>query len=127
MLKELGTTSSHGDLSYWADQGVFMCNAMLTVVDGCPLAHQHIGWTEFTDRVINIINVYTDKVVFLLWGKAAQAKGSAVDRSRHTVLEAGHPSPLSQRHFFGCDHFNKCNEILRSWGKQEIDWHLPQV
>eukprot|EP00386_Alphamonas_edax_P015958 GDKI01048803.1.p1 GENE.GDKI01048803.1~~GDKI01048803.1.p1 ORF type:complete len:310 (-),score=105.86 GDKI01048803.1:33-962(-) len=125
MYKEIGITCSHGDLSHWAQQGVFMLNALLTVQESTPMAHKSLGWDKFTDAVIQTINDKCEGVVFLLWGKPAQKKGAKVNRTKHHVLEAGHPSPLSVRHFMGCGHFTKTNEILTKAGKEPIDWKLP--
>ncbi|KAF8817928.1 uracil-Dna glycosylase [Cardiosporidium cionae] len=125
ILKEIGCVSSHGDLTSWSEQGVFLLNSLLTVVDSHPMAHKDSGWERFTDGVIDIINSRCENVIFLLWGKPAQKKAARVNRKKHHVLEAGHPSPLSVRFFQGCQHFKKCNEILRANGRDEIQWILP--
>ncbi|EPR56926.1 uracil-DNA glycosylase [Toxoplasma gondii RUB] len=110
----------HGDLTSWASQGVFLLNSLLTVRESTPMSHRDAGWERFTTKVINVINTQCEGVVFLLWGKPAQKKSAGVSRCRHRILEAGHPSPLSVRFFQGCQHFLKCNELLRSMGKAEI-------
>lgn len=116
---------AHGCLARWAEQGVFMLNAVLTVRQAEPNAHQKRGWEQFTDAVIAALNARRSGLVFLLWGKPAADKCRAVDAKRHTVLKAPHPSPLSaSRGFFGCGHFSKVNEVLRAAGKPAIDWQL---
>ena len=115
----------HGHLEKWARQGVLLLNAVLTVQAGNPQSHSNIGWERFTDKIISEVNTQKEGVVFLLWGASAQKKGQVIDRKRHFVLKAPHPSPLSaHRGFFGCKHFSKTNEILREQGKEEIDWSL---
>jgi len=112
-----------GDLERWARQGVLLLNATLTVRASSPGSHQNKGWETFTDAVIKIISDEKSNVVFLLWGAYAQKKGEVIDRSRHLVLMSAHPSPFSaNRGFFGCKHFSKANEYLRSKGLKEIDW-----
>ena len=116
----------HGNLSSWAAQGVFLLNASLTVRAGEPMSHSKIGWAIFTDTVIRKISEGREHVVFLLWGKFAQEKRVLIDESRHLVLRAAHPSPLSAHAgFFGCRHFSKTNEYLAANGIQPIDWSLP--
>ncbi len=112
------------DLRKWAEQGVLLLNAVLTVRAGMPASHSNIGWQEFTDAVISYISSYCEGVVFLLWGNFARSKKALIDSSKHYVLEAAHPSPLARGAFFGCRHFSKTNEILRSEGKSPIDWQL---
>ena len=113
-----------GNLERWADQGVLLLNAMLTVRANEPGSHQGKGWETFTDSVIHRISEEKEGVIFLLWGKYAQAKERLIDGSKHFILKAPHPSPFSVHSgFFGCKHFSKANEILRQQGKQEIDWH----
>jgi len=115
----------HGDLSNWARQGVFLLNASLTVRAGEPMSHSKIGWTNFTDTVIKTISDHSKHVVFLLWGKFAQDKKVLIDESKHHVLKAAHPSPLSAyAGFFGCRHFSKANTYLMSKGIDPIDWSL---
>ncbi|MDP1521267.1 uracil-DNA glycosylase [Porticoccus litoralis] len=124
---DLGFKSpSHGCLAHWAEQGVLLLNSTLTVEQGNAGAHQGRGWEEFTDRAIHELNARRDGLVFLLWGSYAQKKGAFIDCSRHLVLKAPHPSPLSAyRGFFGCHHFSRANEYLRQHGKNPIDWQLP--
>lgn len=117
---------SHGYLQYWAEQGVLLLNATLTVRAGQAGSHQKKGWEEFTDAAIRLLNSERDHLVFLLWGSYAQKKGSVIDQNRHLVLKAPHPSPLSaHRGFLGCGHFSKANQYLISHGKKPIDWQLP--
>jgi len=112
-----------GDLERWANQGVLLLNATLTVRASSPGSHQKKGWEEFTDAVIKEISDKKSNVVFLLWGAYAQKKGEIIDRSRHLVLMSAHPSPFSaDRGFFGNKHFSKTNEYLKSKGLEEIDW-----
>ena len=112
-----------GDLERWAKQGVLLLNATLTVKASAPGSHQNRGWETFTDAVIKKISDEKEGVVFLLWGAYAQKKGEVIDRNKHLVLMAPHPSPFSaDRGFFGCKHFSKANAYLRSKGKDEIDW-----
>ncbi len=116
----------HGFLESWARQGVLMLNTVLTVEKGKAHSHAGLGWETFTDKVIQAVNEHCEGVVFLLWGSHAQKKGSHVDRRRHHVLSAPHPSPLSaHRGFFGCRHFSKTNQLLEAQGKTPIDWQLP--
>ncbi len=116
---------SHGCLEKWAEQGVLLLNAVLTVEAGKPQSHAGIGWERFTDRVIKELNDQKEGLVFLLWGSHAQKKCETIDRSKHLVLTAPHPSPLSaHRGFLGCRHFSKTNAALRSRGMAEIDWSL---
>lgn len=113
----------HGCLSGWAAQGVLLLNAVLTVERHKAAAHQGKGWEPFTDRVIKTLSDERDQVVFLLWGSYAQKKGAIIDTSRHLVLKAPHPSPLSaHRGFFGCRHFSRCNDYLESHGHAPIEW-----
>ena len=112
----------HGDLSNWSRQGVLLLNSVLTVAKGNPASHAGRGWEGFTDKIIEILNK-RDGLVFLLWGAHAQKKGLTIDRRRHLVLEAPHPSPLSaHRGFFGCKHFSKTNKFLRERRDLEIQW-----
>ena len=112
------------DLTPWAEQGVLLLNAVLTVRAGEPTSHSRIGWQEFTDAVIRTISERCDGVVFMLWGNYARSKAALIDSSRHFVLEAAHPSPLARGAFFGCRHFSKANSLLISKGKTPIDWKL---
>lgn len=112
-----------GNLERWARQGVLLLNAVLTVERGRAGAHQGKGWERFTDRIVQLLNDERDGIVFLLWGSYAIRKGAAIDRRRHLVLTAPHPSPLSAyRGFFGCKHFSKANRYLRERGQQPIEW-----
>ncbi|MBE1277328.1 uracil-DNA glycosylase [Enterovibrio baiacu] len=129
MYKELAqdiegfSIPNHGYLKSWADQGVLLLNTVLTVEQGNAHSHAHLGWETFTDRVIEAVNAHTDGVVFLLWGAHARKKGRVIDRTRHHVLEAPHPSPLSaHRGFLGCGHFSQTNQFLSEQGKAPIDW-----
>jgi uracil-DNA glycosylase len=116
----------HGYLQSWAEQGVLLLNTVLTVEQGLAHSHSKIGWETFTSNVIDTLNQKRDGVVFLLWGAHAQKKGQFIDRERHHVLEAPHPSPLSARRgFFGCGHFSKTNQLLLQQGDKAIDWSLP--
>ena len=115
----------HGYLMPWAEQGVLLLNTVLTVEQGQAHSHKHLGWEKFTDKVIDEINQYREGVVFLLWGAHAQKKGKNIDKTRHHVLHAPHPSPLSaHRGFFGCQHFSKTNTLLTSMGKSPINWQV---
>ncbi|KZN54074.1 uracil-DNA glycosylase [Pseudoalteromonas luteoviolacea] len=115
----------HGYLLLWAQQGVLLLNTVLTVEQGQAHSHKQLGWERFTDVVINTINEHCEGVVFLLWGAHAQKKGKSIDTSRHHVLHAPHPSPLSaHRGFFGCQHFSKTNALLQSMDKSPIDWQI---
>ena len=112
-----------GRLERWSNQGVLLINSILTVRAHQAGSHQGKGWEEFTDAVIKRINDEKENVVFMLWGEYVQKKGAFIDRTRHCVLTAPHPSPLSaDRGFFGCKHFSKANEYFRSKGLPEIDW-----
>lgn len=116
-------TPNHGFLESWARQGVLLLNTVLTVQAGMAHSHAHLGWETFTDRVIERINAHCQGVVFLLWGAHAQKKGRFIDRSRHHVLSAPHPSPLSaHRGFIGCGHFSEANRLLVQQGRSPIDW-----
>lgn len=116
--------SGSPDLRPWAEQGVLLLNSVLTVRAGQPASHSRIGWQTFTDAVIKTISDRCEGVVFLLWGNYARSKAVLVDKSRHHVLEAPHPSPLARGAFFGCRHFSATNEILAAEGKSPIDWKL---
>jgi uracil-DNA glycosylase len=113
---------SHGDLSMWARQGVFMLNAMLTVEQYKAGSHRKIGWQQFTDAVIKRLSDARDGLVFLLWGNFAKSKKLLIDEMKHYVLEAVHPSPLAGGAFIGCGHFSKTNEILCNQGMTPVDW-----
>ena len=116
---------AHGCLEDWAKQGVLLLNTVLTVVATEANSHRHVGWEQFTDKVIAQISTHCQGIVFLLWGSHAQKKGRFIDRQRHYVLEAPHPSPLSaHRGFLGCGHFKQANELLVKQGKAPINWQL---
>ncbi|KOO02463.1 uracil-DNA glycosylase [Vibrio nereis] len=116
----------HGYLQHWAEQGVLLLNTVLTVEQGKAHSHAKTGWETFTDKVIEAINQHQSGVVFLLWGAHAQKKGRFIDRNKHHVLTAPHPSPLSaHRGFLGCKHFSQANELLVNQGVSPIDWCLP--
>ncbi|MCP2044136.1 uracil-DNA glycosylase [Pontibacter sp. HSC-36F09] len=118
--KDLPTT---GNLERWAEQGVLLLNATLTVRAGDAGSHQKKGWEEFTDAVVRKVNDLKTGIVFMLWGAYAQKKGAFIDDSKHLVLKAAHPSPFAaDRGFFGTHHFSKANEYLKAQGKEPIDW-----
>ncbi len=120
--------ASHGHLESWAQQGVLLLNAVLTVEHKQAASHQKRGWEEFTDRAIHELNNRRDNLVFLLWGSYAQRKGAFIDRNRHLVLCAPHPSPLAaHRGFFGCRHFSQTNAYLEAHGQAPIDWRVPAL
>lgn len=117
--------ANHGELTQWAKQGVMLLNSVLTVRAGSAGSHRNKGWEIFTDRAISLLNEREQPIVFILWGGYARAKKSLITNKHHLVLEAAHPSPLSAYNgFFGCKHFSKCNEFLRSLGKEEINWKI---
>lgn len=113
-----------GDLTRWAEQGVLLLNATLTVRAHQAASHQRHGWEQFTDAAIRALNAERENRVFILWGGYARSKAQLIDRSRHLVLESVHPSPLSANRggWFGNHHFSQCNAYLREHGEQEIDW-----
>lgn len=116
--------SKSGDLQSWASQGVLLLNSILTVELHRPASHANQGWEWFTDQVINCINQQCSRVAFLLWGSYAQRKGQQIDRQRHLVLSASHPSPLSaHRGFLGCRHFSQANDYITANGMEAINWH----
>jgi hypothetical protein len=132
IYKELATDiegfviPKHGYLVDWAKQGVLLLNTVLTVEEGKANSHANWGWETFTDKVIAKLNAHRENIVFLLWGSHAQKKGAFIDRNKHCVLTAPHPSPLAaHRGFFGCHHFSKVNEYLKAHGMAEINWQLP--
>ena len=112
------------NLEKWANQGVLLLNAVLTVRCGEAASHSKIGWQEFTDAVIKCISDKCEGVVFMLWGNFARTKSALIDSSRHCILEAAHPSPLARGAFFGCRHFSKANEYLKATGRSPIEWEL---
>lgn len=118
---------AHGFLEHWARQGVLLLNSVLTVEMGLAASHRDRGWERFTDAVVRLVNARHEPVVFMLWGSYAQKKASFVDVSRHLVLKAPHPSPLSAHSgFLGCRHFSRANAFLESKGMAPIDWALPE-
>lgn len=118
---------SHGCLTDWTTQGVMLLNTVLTVREGEANSHKNLGWTTFTDKIIEILNAREDPVIFLLWGRNAADKLPLITGSQHFVLSAAHPSPLSaSRGFFGCRHFSKVNEILTRLGKEPINWQIAE-
>jgi uracil-DNA glycosylase len=131
MYKELATDISefvipqHGFLESWAEQGVMLLNTVLTVEQAKAHSHAKIGWEQFTDIVIQQLSDHCDELVFLLWGSHAQKKGLVIDKQKHHVLNAPHPSPLSAyRGFFGCKHFSQTNNLLRQQNKSPINWQV---
>ncbi|MGO4436652.1 uracil-DNA glycosylase [Rhizobium sp. RAF56] len=129
MQSDLGIAPArHGFLESWASQGVLLLNSVLTVEEARAASHQGKGWERFTDAVIRTVNDECDAVVFMLWGSYAQKKAAFVDTTRHLVLKAPHPSPLSAHNgFLGCGHFSKANAFLQSRGRAPIDWALPDA
>lgn len=122
---DLGITmSGRPNLEHWAQQGVLLLNAVLTVRAGEAASHSGKGWERFTDAVIRTISDKCEGVVFMLWGNYARSKAPLIDASRHTVLQAAHPSPLARGAFFGCRHFSKANQALLTQGKAPIDWQI---
>jgi len=118
-------TPDHGYLQKWANQGVLLLNAILTVRAKEPASHRKIGWAQFTDATITAISENRENVVFLLWGRFAQQKAELIDESKHLILTAAHPSPFSAHNgFFGCQHFSKTNEHLIKFNKEPIDWQV---
>lgn len=119
---------NNGYLEKWAKQGVLLLNTVLTVRAHQAMSHRGIGWEEFTDAVIDIVNQQDRPVVYLLWGKPAQSKKRMLNNPKHLVLEAPHPSPLSAyRGFFGCKHFSQANEFLKANGEMPIDWQVEDI
>ena len=119
--------STHGDLSTWAEQGVLLLNAILTVEHKNPASHRNLGWQAFTDTCIQLLAQEKKGLVFMLWGNFAKGKASLINAEDHLILEASHPSPLARGAFFGCKHFSKANDYLIKQGKTAIDWSLPQL
>jgi uracil-DNA glycosylase len=115
---------THGDLSAWAAQGVFLLNAMLTVEAGLAASHKSIGWQHFTDAVITKLSAEREGLIFMLWGNFAKQKRALIDETKHTILEAAHPSPLAGGAFFGSKHFSQANAILIEKGLIPIDWQV---
>jgi uracil-DNA glycosylase len=131
IFKELNTDlnipiAQSGNLEPWAEQGVLLLNATLTVREGQAASHHGKGWELFTDEVIRKISAQKKGVVFLLWGRFAHTKEELIDKNRHFILKAAHPSPLARGAFFGCKHFSKTNELLIQQGLSPIDWRLEK-
>ena len=133
IYKELATDvpkfkkPKHGCLISWARQGVLLLNATLTVDAHDANSHKDIGWQTFTDAIVQLVNRHCEHVVFILWGGFAQKKCAGINESKHRVLKAAHPSPLSAKKFYGCKVFSKANAFLKSVGKPEIDWNVPDM
>lgn len=133
IYKELKSTlncyiPNNGNLTNWAKQGVLLLNTSLTVRAGEANSHRNIGWEIFTDKIISLLNEREEPVIFILWGKIAKDKVKLIDTNRHYILTAAHPSPLSaSRGFFGCNHFEKANDILKNLNKEPIDWQIPNI
>lgn len=133
IYKELHTdlgcyVPNNGYLTKWAEQGVLLLNTVLTVRAHQANSHRGIGWEEFTDAAIRILNEQDRPIVYLLWGKPAQMKKAMLDNPKHLILEAPHPSPLSAyRGFFDCHHFSKTNEFLQANGLEPIDWQIENI
>ncbi len=115
----------HGDLSAWAQQGVFLLNAMLTVEHRNAGSHRELGWQSFTDAVIRTLSEKREHLVFMLWGSFARKKKELIDGQKHLILEAAHPSPLARGAYFGSRHFSRANAYLKQHGREPIDWSLP--
>ena len=129
LQEELGCyIPNNGYLKKWAEQGVLLLNTVLTVRAHAAFSHRGKGWEQFTDAILRAANSSEHRLVFLLWGRPAQEKLSMIDRERHLVLTSPHPSPLSaSRGFFGCGHFQKANDFLRSVGEMSIDWQIENI
>lgn len=131
IYKELQTDlgiapAKHGNLQQWAEQGVLLLNATLTVRANQAGSHQNKGWETFTDQVLRVVDDKHDPVVFVLWGSYARKKKALIDTTRHTIIESPHPSPLSAHNgFFGTKPFSRANAALEAGGRQPIDWQLP--
>ncbi|MGH2327036.1 uracil-DNA glycosylase [Campylobacter taeniopygiae] len=113
-----------GDLSFWAKQGVLLLNSILSVEAGKPASHSTWGWQEFSDAIISKLSKEKTGLIFILWGNFAKSKKNLIDIKKHFILEAAHPSPLARTGFLGCKHFSKVNQILKSLGKDIINWDL---
>ncbi|MNN73628.1 Uracil-DNA glycosylase [compost metagenome] len=119
---------NHGSLLHWAEEGVLMLNAVLTVREGQPNSHKGLGWETFTDAIMEKLNERTEPMVFILWGSHAQQKGAYIDRDRHKVIQSPHPSPFSaHRGFLGSRPFSQANQYLESHGLKGIDWSIPNL
>jgi uracil-DNA glycosylase len=126
LIEDIGCAYPHnGDLRPWAQQGVFLLNTVLTVRENSPNSHKGQGWEEFTDKVIKLLNDKATPLVFILWGKQAEAKSVFITEERHYIIKSPHPSPFAARKgFFGSKPFSRTNELMRKLGFQEIDWEL---
>ena len=118
---------NHGYLEKWAKEGVMLLNTVLTVRAQQPNSHQGIGWEEFTNAAIRVLNEQDRPIVYLLWGRFAQMKKKMLNNPKHLILEAAHPSPLSVKKFYGCKHFSKANEFLKEHGLEPIDWQIENI
>ena len=132
IYKEINDDLGHpvpdnGYLMPWARQGVLLLNAVLTVREGEANSHKGKGWEKFTDAAVQAANERDEPVVFVLWCAYAQKKGKHIDESKHAVIKSGHPSPLSEKHFFGTRPFSKINAALKKFGAKEIDWQIPDI
>lgn len=127
LKEDLGITPpNHGCLQAWAEQGVLLLNAVLTVRAGEANSHKNRGWETFTNTVIRVLSDRSEPMVFLLWGRPAHLKEALIDSAKHHVLKAAHPSPLSANQgFFGCKHFSRANEQLKAWNQAPVDWQIP--
>lgn len=128
LVSDIGCEApKHGSLEGWAKQGVLLLNTVMTVEEGKPASHQGMGWEAFTDRIIGLLNERERPVVFILWGKHAQAKASLIDGDKHCVISSPHPSPFAARKgFFGSRPFSRTNEFLMANGMEPIDWNIPE-
>ncbi|MFT5610398.1 MAG: uracil-DNA glycosylase [Arenicella sp.] len=123
-----GTIPTNGNLIGWTNQGVLLLNSVLSVQAGQAASHQGRGWEQFTDKIIEILNRENERLVFMLWGAYAHKKGQSINRQKHLVLSAPHPSPLSaHRGFLGCKHFSQANSYFRSLGQADIDWQITKL
>ena len=121
----IDNTGMHGELTKWAENGVLLLNSVLTVRADQARSHRNLGWEEFTSNVINLLNLREKPIVFMLWGADAKAKSALITNPQHLILKAAHPSPLSAYNgFFGCKHFSKANEFMKSRGIEPIDWSI---
>lgn len=120
---DVGSVHENGELTSWAEQGVLLLNTSLTVVEGSPNSHSYVGWGVLANEVLRFLNEYHENLVFILWGKLAQNKGTYIDESKHLVIKTPHPSPLSaHRGFFGSNPFSSTNKYLMEHGKEPIEW-----
>ncbi|WP_025697138.1 uracil-DNA glycosylase [Paenibacillus forsythiae] len=126
---DIGAKSpNHGSLMHWAEQGVLLLNAVLTVREGQPNSHKGMGWERFTDAIMEKLNEGDTPLVFILWGSHAQQKGAYIDQSRHQVIRSAHPSPFSaHRGFLGSRPFSRTNQFLSAHGQEPVDWTLPNI